>query len=1328
MLQLTFFTYGSAPSQVTGVTLKANIFEMSLKARNFDAGDVGSLSGLWLLPGKLAKMLLLDCEQNNCDYPLAISVMDFTKQLVETRVDNNFVLALVVFSLQYILVNHEYWKYKVKHLRWKVTLKVLEVMKTCITSVSFLEKSGVIIHDMLLSDSSIHNALLRLACLTKQTLENMCVSRLLEPTDIEGYQHAIGSALDILYNMLSRFSKDTSPSLQVFHQALLSFTTKPVSIVAAVISLISYFQDPAIQTSAARVLSMLIITDYQQPYLSGRMFFGLDDKQISELRGSVKCILLEQLQWNEDLFVEIINLLISAARYQPALLVAIFDLQDNAEVQSSNVIGLKQPTNEALNSSPGCKKSSLIDAFMQHIERSNEFVNSKPRILLLVFDFLNALWHGAFHYIKALDYLKSSGKLWKQLSNCLSIDDSWRASSVEHLTESEAQSLAYKYRCHAAILEIIGYDIFVNKKLLHAESCPNEVSDCKESAENAVRAENSKSPNFYGLKDTLSSWCEGSILGNLIKLYTSCEYDNKICYRAKVAASLFIVHVMAKLATGNPGSLFVSLLEKISITYKNLSCQPCFLELVAKYSQQGYSEGNELRSLILNDLYYHLQGELEGRTISPGTFKELSQYVIESNCLQIYQVKYNDEFSGNVKDVYLYDLPHIQSDMGLDAWDYTEWKVSKDIAEKMLAYMQEVNSMVLLTRSKLSALTALITVLTVYEENSPDNREATVRKIPNQLCFSSILHICQCFHARVESLSHFPDASKEVLDFLAAQAELLLCLITSAQSSLSLSVHLPVLKASGSGLKVLSDFQSSAPRVRKAVKLLLILVLLALELGKTSDRESEDFAQVSNACLALLPILCKCISTTEHSALSLTVIDLVLRSFLTPSTWFPIIQQHLQLQHVILKLQDKKSLATIPMTLKFLLTLARVRGGAEMLFSAGFLSSLGVLFADSVDGEHSAVIINSRGFPKSPDATEKPLNIWGIGLAVVTSMVHSLENSSSCMDIMDYIIANFFSEKAYLVSYYLNAPDFPSDDQEKKRPRATRTQTSLTALEETEHTLKLICTLAKHWNSWVKATKEMDSKLREKSIHFLAFISRGTHRHGESPSRIAPLVCPPILKEEFELCKKPSFLNSRNGWFALSPLCCMPKPKFSGVPSSVASLIIKGQSSEKSNPVSPTHFSDLVGQQIYKITFLLLKFLCLEAHGAAKRFEEVGFVDLTHIPELPMPEILHGLQDQAIAIVSELCYSNRSMNNQPEIVCVCRLLLHILEMALYLELFVLQICRIRPVLGRVEDFSKEVKLLMKATEGHAFLKASLKSLERVISCVYPGLLQTEGFL
>lgn len=45
-------------------------------------------------------------------------------QLVETGVEDDVVLALVVFSIQYVLVNYEYWKYKVKDVRWKVMLKV----------------------------------------------------------------------------------------------------------------------------------------------------------------------------------------------------------------------------------------------------------------------------------------------------------------------------------------------------------------------------------------------------------------------------------------------------------------------------------------------------------------------------------------------------------------------------------------------------------------------------------------------------------------------------------------------------------------------------------------------------------------------------------------------------------------------------------------------------------------------------------------------------------------------------------------------------------------------------------------------------------------------------------------------------------------------------------------------------------------------------------------------------------------------------------------------------------------------------------------------------
>ncbi|KAB2602656.1 nucleoporin NUP188-like protein [Pyrus ussuriensis x Pyrus communis] len=106
-----------SPSRVSEVALKANIF-------GFSNGHNDPSRGTWFLSGKLAKMLLIDCEQNDSCCSLTISVLDFTLHLMETGLKNDAVLDLIVFSIQYVLVNHEYWKYKVKHTRWRVTLKV----------------------------------------------------------------------------------------------------------------------------------------------------------------------------------------------------------------------------------------------------------------------------------------------------------------------------------------------------------------------------------------------------------------------------------------------------------------------------------------------------------------------------------------------------------------------------------------------------------------------------------------------------------------------------------------------------------------------------------------------------------------------------------------------------------------------------------------------------------------------------------------------------------------------------------------------------------------------------------------------------------------------------------------------------------------------------------------------------------------------------------------------------------------------------------------------------------------------------------------------------
>lgn len=1313
------------PSHVAKVALKGNIFDVSSNGV-FDIGRNGLSSRSWLFSSKLAKMLLIDCEQNDYDCPLALSVLDFILQLVKTGLEDDAVLSLILFSLQYILVNHESWKYKVKSVRWKVTSKVLELMKAWIMAVSFSENLGEVIKDLLLSDSSIHSVLFRIVCTTSESLEKLHVNRLIEPTEIEGLQLAISYTLDVLYAMLSNFSKDVSLNLPVFHQSLLSSTTKPIPVVAAVISLMSYFRDPAIQLYAAKLLSILLyVADCAQPYLPLNSCFGLDDKQITELRHSISHVLLEQLSLNQDLFLAFVDFLTSTARYQPAFLVALFAGKEDKDVQLRNAVDLKQPRKEAFSDPLGHQKQSLMDSFRQYIERSADLIDSNPRILLSLVNFLKALWQGASQYINLLEQLKASENFWRQLCDSVSRVANSEASRDRFLTESEALNFGYKYQCQSAIMGIMAYDMFMKKKLMYAESL---VKEAIESSEKAKSADKSNAAKSYVLEDVFLNWSESSVLRSLIKTCTCTEYDSEVHYRAKIAFSLIIVHLMGRLLSGNAGSLSISLLEKVRLMSEKLFGQPAFSELLVQYSQHGYSEGKELKTLIISDLYFQLEGELENRKISPGPFRELSQFLIGSEFLQMYKRRSNADLLVTAEDPYLFDLQRIRADMGLDMWVYSDWKASKSIADTMLCRIQDANSMVLITNSKLSALKALITVFTVYKDDSLGKKTGIRQQLSDQTIFSSIDHVCQNFNIALESLAPFLEAPQDLLEFVTAQAELLLHLLRSVKKSVPLSVCVIILKSFASGLKVLSDLSQTVSGAKRTVKILVMLSLLVLELsclnsqlGEPTDKEGgEGFSDISNLSLGILPILCKTVSIAECCALSLSAVDLILKTFLTPDTWFPIIQKHLQLQHLVLKLQDQNSVASFPIILRFFLTIASVRGGAEMLINAGFFSSVQVLFADFSDGRPPSFINIVKSSSTLSNKLEKPQQIWGLGLAVVTAIVRSSGDSSQCANVVDNVIQYFFSEKANLIFYYLSAPDFPSNDHDKKRPRAQRTQTSLSSLKDTEHTLMLICVLSRHWSLWIKAMKEMDSPLREVSIHLLAFISRGTQRLGENPSRIAPLLCPPILKEELDNCKKPSFVNSRNGWFALSPLGCVIKTKLS-VAASTSALVIKDQATENINHISQTHFSDSVAIQIYKITFLLLKFLCFHAEVAAKRAEELGFVDLAHFPELPMPEILHGLQDQATSIVTELCEANRLKQIHSEVQSVCLLLIQILEMALYLELCVLQICGIRPVLGRVDDFSKEVKLLLNATEGHAFLKTSVNSLKQIIALVYPGL-------
>ncbi|ESQ53118.1 hypothetical protein EUTSA_v10024188mg [Eutrema salsugineum] len=1312
-----------SPSNVAPMVLKANIFDMTSGLSVLDSGYNMSLSGSWSLSGKLAKMILIDCEKNDTSRPLVISVLEFTLQLVEGGLEDNLVLALIIFSLQYILVSHEFWKYNHRNMRWNVTLKVTEVMKTCLRFSKFSTKLKDVLLNILLNDASVHSALFRIICTTTQTLENLCVSRFIEPAEIEGWQLSIVSVLDVLDITLSQSSESTHSGLSVFHQAMLSSTTKPISVVAAITSLISYFRNPTIQLGAVKVLSKLFaMAESSQFYIKSNAGFGLDDKQITDLRNSVSQIVLDLSGQNEDLVVATMKLLTVAARYQPALLVAIFDSNED-----SDAVNFKQSSKEVSSVPELACKSCLLHIILRYVERATDFVNRRTDILLSLLDFLKTLWQEAGQYMNILEPFKASKKLWEEFSNIISQGCKLKDSSVGSLGKEEISKLFVKYQCQSSVLEIMASNMFLNKKLLFAESLKKPCLGPKEKTYNAVSPSKLTPTADSDPKDIFSKWCDISVLDCLIQTVSSVDGESERNFQAKVAAVLLTVHLVVKLETSGAGALSMALVGKIKLISEMLCAQPAFSELLVQYSKLGYSGGKALMPLILSDLYCHLQGKLEGREIPTGPFKELFQFLVESSFWEKYKQKTDKDKDMALGDS-LFDTQHIRTELGIDIWDFSEWKSSKTTTEELLSYMQRENSIVLLTTSQLSVLHALTSVLILYEDNSLEESAAVERKVPSRVAISSINEVCQKFCTTVDSLASLWNAPKIVFDILIAQADLLSRLLKSAKKDLPLSICALVLKNVGPCLKILGSLRHSNALLKKAINLLLEVLLLVVDFGSDSPNTSgiglmvpaKDFAEISDATIGLLPLLCNFMGNPEYLTLCLTTVDLILRIFLTPETWFPIIQSHLRLQHVILQLQDKKSTASVSAIMKFFLTIAQVHGGAQMLLNSGFFSTLRSLFIDLPDGMSTLLSENEKD--SLLEKTEKPQHIWGIGLAVVTAMVHSLGSVSVGADIVESVISYFFSEKGYMISYYIAAPDFPSDGREardKVRPRVQGTWTSLAYLRETEHTLLLMCALASHWRSWVKIMKEMDSPLREMTIHLLAFISKGAQRLRESQIQTSHLLCPPVVKEEFDSCKRPSFINSKLGWFALAPLVCVGKPKLGAVSISTA-LVARGQTTEHPGSVPQSHFSDLVAVQIYRVASLLLNFLCLQAEGVVKRAEEVGYVDLAHFPELPEPEILHGLQDQAMAIVAELCDNYSPKEVPDEVKKLCLLLLQMTEMSLYLELCVVQVCRIHPVFGRVDNFSKDFKKLVKVAEEHAYLEPSMDSLKKIAVFLYPG--------
>ncbi|XP_042430044.1 uncharacterized protein LOC122016720 isoform X2 [Zingiber officinale] len=1303
-----------APSHVIEAVVRLNIFHIHTSDTS---------SGAWMLSGGLARMLMEESEENDYTDALAVSVLDFTVQLVEKGVEDNLVSSLVVFSLQYIFVDHMQWKYKSKYSHWKVTLKVFELMKSCIKASEVSQKLHCIFWDILICDSSIHNILYRILGISIEYLR-LYISYHYEPKEIECVQHSLCSALEVLCSIMANISQELPSKASAFVQTMLSPMIKPMPVVQAAISSISFVENSAIQAAAARVLSFLCYLAFRsESYTVENASLVSEAVQIKKLHLTVSSILENEVKMKEDLVISIIDLLNAMAYYQPALLVSLMLSKDKMDVSSDAVYysANQIAVIPALEKSNG-ENPSPIASITKYIEDSDTLFDRAPHLLLSILNFLKALWKGGTQFASILDKIRHSKKFWKQLESFISVAHGDNGQPFKD-NNSEAELSPLRYQCQGNVLEIMAHELFFQEKLSQCEVPFKQTSSVVNGAP--------RHSNVVFVQEILTSWFDSPLLESLIKFYSSTGYAKLDISRAKVAVCVCIVQLIIRVSSGDFGSLSISLVNKIHDIYNKLKAHPAFSALLTQYAFRGHSE--DPTNLVVSDLYYHLLGKLEGREITSGPFQELLNFLLSLGVFECNDGTYKKNFDLPTKVVSMFDIQKVEEEIGSDLWEYSEWKSCKEVSQRMFVYMHSANLSSNITDSNHFCLKALLSVLFVYKGNVKSTKPLfNHRDISKKAVESSIQYLCNCLHEATDLLALEPNLPLRFLRMFTTQQELLLflsvILFKHGPQKINNIHFLPscilVIKSSSSIIKVLANTRPLSPVLRRAVKLLMTLLLKSLEFSNhielsedNSDVEVKLLGDASLIQIELLPFLCKYAEDAEYSNLSVASIDIIIRT-LTPKTWFPIIKNHLPLQHIFYNIREINALANVPVFLSFLLTLGQTKGGAEMLSASKFFSPIMVLLSRL--HEDSSLSNNLDKNVVSTIDDHKYLQSWVLSLSIFITVIESLgDNNHYVEDVLVTAQRFFFSEKPYMLSFYFSAMYHLADEHVKKTQLHT-----LTALKLTQHALLLLCLLARYHASWISDMKLMDSELRTTIIHLLAFISKGDQHIKDSPNRFLTVLWQPSTEEEIELHRMPSIIKSKHGWFMLSASSFHAKS--TSFDNTISSLVVRDKETNSVGCNSQSSFSDTIAIHIYEIALLLLKFLCLQAKAAAKRADEVDFVDLACFPELPSPEILHGIQDQAIAIVSEVCGANKQIPMEPEKESLCLMLLQMLEKSLYLEFSLSQFCGIKPVLGRVEDFSKEIEGLMQAVEHHTQFKNATWSVKQIIAILYPRMLQTSN--
>ncbi|KAL3701186.1 hypothetical protein R1sor_019208 [Riccia sorocarpa] len=1364
-------------------------------------------------PGTRLHELIVKTEQSNGRYPLTIAVLDFCDAMVKKGVVSDSLASLLLHITGNLFVNHGHWKYQQWHERWIITTKVYCILRSVLTSIARAKEltnlKGVL--ELLLYDNLIHEVLINTLAVNAQELEELHYNRAVGVKEIEWLQQSIYSVLILLHDLMLDLSSGVSlkeyGGTTSLDQSLFRKTAGSLPVTTAIASFLGFFRNGELQYASAKALTCLfLLAQKSRPHpLSIASYTSINDQKLV-MRSAISELLSEETAFsNLPLFEAAIDLLTAAVKWQPALVEQLLFPMEQKEVFKANSGSTSSDPSKAAAPEITTKVvsvSEVLDALWKFVTNSAVLVKSHARVLARVLFLLAAIWDGGTDYLQIIEALRSRNQFWKHLTSCLSFVSPSASEPVTlysemtvvagdqqpllmSMSKDQLVEFSFRYSCEASLFSIMARDIFLQQHLVKVggrsteklPSAGNGDSKGMPFGGTVPTGKSNDSPKLKqasepsGALQVVAEWCRVFQFDRVTKSYECCLYDKEVTHRAKAESRLLVVGLMGKLLSGDSRGLNAALARRI-LDGANQMCQhPSFEELSEDYSSRGYSYGEKLQIMLVNDLFYHLKGELDGgRPIPSGPFQHVADFLVSREVDTLLHL------AGSTKlpdlhpcygDAFVHDVAALEAELGLEWWKNTDFGViSSYVAEGAFKWLQNSNVMTSLGDSQLSALKSWTTLLSVSAFNERQGELSAVREWTEAKMQNYATELCDSLERTLKSIGQLGDSTNFIQNFMASQVQLLLVFIrwlslsgTSSMQRVSVwGICAQLTRTVVNCLKKLLDtprfLELETVNLLKPLfgSLLLLLELMHSQMDLLDGMEGSEsagsqdigdaFADVTLVGLGFLPSLCHTAEKHEFANLSIAIITAFMKSFLAPSTWFPILQEHFPLEISLSRMhEDPEGVDNAKLMLNFCLLFVRLRNGAEVLHTAGIFSHLRKLnsqFKEEVSftaGDFQGPFSVYRRSGKQQDG------LWGLGVTVVTGLVRSLADKDPGGVLLQDTITYLQLEKERLLGA-LRAPSPSTDLQGRKKAKLQRPRTTLAALQETQHVVALLSEVSHHSVQWSCALQDSVPEFGEMVVHLLAFIAReGLVRVGSTirSGTGAGFSCLPVQKDEKVAHTRPPLVGVTSAWFMVaargssaeedSPSVSSQSPKRSSSESFGPSPSKRTPSLSLSDSLKAgagaavvyraSEYSDKVAVNIYKLAFLLLKLLAQQTHHAIRRVQNGGPPDFQHFPELPAPEILHGLQDQVVSIVTQICRNTASETGQE----VSRLLLSILEITLCLEVCITRTCGVGPLPTRSEDFAKDFKAMLQAGGGHSFLEPSFQSLKRIMAAAYPALLQ-----